>query len=146
MNPEDSSNFNEEQVRIYYAWKAIQPYANSLANLVKYSKIDTKKTGKTFAEQQTYYNGMWAMTDDPNFEEGEIKRFYDETFIGKKTENSIPFGTSIFKNLLLRNTSTFLDKKDIMLALLGRKNNADSKLLNAMISGMEAQIKSGFFN
>lgn len=146
MDPDDASNFNEEQVRIYYAWKALKPYADSLANLVKYSKIDTKKTGKTFAEQQTYYNGMWAMVDDSNFADGEINRFYNETFIAKKTENSIPFGTSIFKNLLLRNTDTFLNKKDILLSLLGRRNNADSKLLNALISGMEAQIKSGFFN
>lgn len=146
LNKEEISNFNEEQVRIYYAWKALKPYADSLANLVKYSKVDTKKTGKTFAEQQTYYNGMWAMTEDVNFANGEIERFYNETFIAKKTENSIPFGTSIFKNLLLRNTDTFLSKKDIMLSLLGRKNNADSKLLNALISGMEAQIKSGFFN
>lgn len=146
LNKEEISNFNEEQVRIYYAWKALKPYADSLANLVKYSKVDTKKTGKTFAEQQTYYNGMWAMTEDVNFANGEIERFYKDTFIAKKTENSIPFGTSIFKNLLLRNTDTFLSKKDIMLSLLGRKNNADSKLLNALISGMEAQIKSGFFN
>ena len=146
LNKEEISNFNEEQVRIYYAWKALKPYADSLANLVKYSKVDTKKTGKTFAEQQTYYNGMWAMTEDANFANGEIERFYNETFIAKKTENSIPFGTSIFKNLLLRNTDTFLSKKDTMLSLLGRKNNADSKLLNALISGMEAQIKSGFFN
>lgn len=146
LNKEEISNFNEEQVRIYYAWKALKPYVDSLANLVKYSKVDTKKTGKTFAEQQTYYNGMWAMTEDANFADGEIERFYNETFIAKKTENSIPFGTSIFKNLLLRNTDTFLSKKDIMLSLLGRKNNADSKLLNALISGMEAQIKSGFFN
>lgn len=146
LNKEEISNFNEEQVRIYYAWKALKPYADSLANLVKYSKVDTKKTGKTFAEQQTYYNGMWAMTEDANFADGEIERFYNETFIAKKTENSIPFGTSIFKNLLLRNTDTFLSKKDIMLSLLGRKNNADSKLLNALISGMESQIKSGFFN
>lgn len=146
LDKEEISNFNEEQVRIYYAWKALKPYADSLANLVKYSKVDTKKTGKTFAEQQTYYNGMWAMTEDVNFANGEIERFYEDTFIAKKTENSIPFGTSIFKNLLLRNTDTFLSKKDIMLSLLGRKNNADSKLLNALISGMEAQIKSGFFN
>ena len=146
LNKEEISNFNEEQVRIYYAWKALKPYADSLANLVKYSKVDTKKTGKTFAEQQTYYNGMWAMTEDVNFANGEIERFYKDTFIAKKTENSIPFGTSIFKNLLLRNTDTFLSKKDIMLSLLGRKNNADSKLLNTLISGMEAQIKSGFFN
>ena len=40
----------EEQVRMYYAWKALKPYADALANLVKYSKIDTKKTGKSFAE------------------------------------------------------------------------------------------------
>lgn len=146
LDKEEISNFNEEQVRIYYAWRALKPYADSLANLVKYSKVDTKKTGKTFAEQQTYYNGMWAMTEDVNFANGEIERFYKDTFIAKKTENSIPFGTSIFKNLLLRNTDTFLSKKDIMLSLLGRKNNADSKLLNALISGMEAQIKSGFFN
>lgn len=146
LNKEEISNFNEEQVRIYYAWRALKPYADSLANLVKYSKVDTKKIGKTFAEQQTYYNGMWAMTEDVNFANGEIERFYKDTFIAKKTENSIPFGTSIFKNLLLRNTDTFLSKKDIMLSLLGRKNNADSKLLNALISGMEAQIKSGFFN
>ena len=146
LDKEEISNFNEEQVRIYYAWKALKPYADSLANLVKYSKVDTKKTGKTFAEQQTYYNGMWAMTEDVNFANGEIERFYEDTFIAKKTENSIPFGTSIFKNLLLRNTDTFLSKKDIMLSLLGRKNIADSKLLNALISGMEAQIKSGFFN
>lgn len=146
LNKEEISNFNEEQVRIYYAWRALKPYVDSLANLVKYSKVDTKKTGKTFAEQQTYYNGMWAMTEDVNFANGEIERFYKDTFIAKKTENSIPFGTSIFKNLLLRNTDTFLSKKDIMLSLLGRKNNADSKLLNALISGMEAQIKSGFFN
>lgn len=58
------------------------------------------------------------MTEDANFADGEIERFYNETFIAKKTENSIPFGTSIFKDLLLRNTSTFLDKKDVMLALL----------------------------
>ena len=63
------------------------------------------------------YNGMWAMTEDANFADGEIERFYNETFIAKKTENSIPFGTSIFKNLLLRNTDTFLSKKDIMLSL-----------------------------
>jgi len=97
-------DFNESQVMIYYAWLKLKPYADSLANLVKYSKIDTKKIGKSFAEQQNYYDGMMRMLDDPNFAEGEIRKFYDETFVGHKTENAIPFGISIFKNLLLRNT------------------------------------------
>ena len=145
LDPSQVKDFNKEQVRMYYAYLAIKPYADSLANLVKYSKIDTKKTGKSFAEQQTYYNGMLDMENDPNFPDGAIKRFYNETFIQRKTDNSIPFGTSIFSNLLLRNTDQFIRQKDIVLSLLGRKNNADAKLLNATISGMEAQIKSGFF-
>lgn len=141
-----SSEYNKEQVRIYYAWKALKPYADDLANLVKYSKIDTKKTGKTFAEQQTYYSGMWDLAENSKFADGEVRRFYEETFIARKTENSIPFGTSIFANLLFRNTDQFIYQKDLVLSLLGRKATATSDLLSAVINSMEAQLKSEFFN
>ena len=51
-NPDtENAIFAERQLQVYYAFKAIKPYADSLANLVKYSKIDTKKTGKSFAAQ-----------------------------------------------------------------------------------------------
>lgn len=146
IKPEDSKNFNEEQVRIYYAWLALKPYADDLANLVKFSKIDTKKTGKTFAEQDIYYKGMLDMEENSKFAKGEVTRFFNETFIRTKTENSIPLGSSIFRNLLLRNTDQFANQKHIALSLVGRATNADSKLLSAVINGMEAQIKSQFFN
>lgn len=146
IKPEDSKNFNEEQVRIYYAWLALKPYADDLANLVKFSKIDTKKTGKTFAEQDIYYKGMKDMEENSKFAKGEVTRFFNETFIRTKTENSIPLGSSIFRNLLLRNTDQFANQKHIALSLVGRATNADSKLLSAVINGMEAQIKSQFFN
>lgn len=145
LHPEDYDT-DEQQIRIYYAWLALKPYADDLANLVKYSKIDTKKTGKTFAEQWIYYQGMMSMLEDSHFGEGEVGKFYTETFIQTKTLNSIPFGNSIFSNLLFRNTNAFSAQKNNILSLLGRKTNADSKLLNAVISGMEAQIKSDFFN
>lgn len=145
-DPEYVGDSNEAQVMIYYAWLKLKPYADSLANLVKYSKIDTKKIGKSFAEQQNYYDGMMRMLDDPNFAEGEIRKFYDETFVGHKTENAIPFGISIFKNLLLRNTQLFTDQKNVILSLLGRRGIADSGLINATIKGMEAQTKAQFFN
>lgn len=145
-DPEYVGDYNESQVMIYYAWLKLKPYADSLANLVKYSKIDTKKIGKSFAEQQNYYDGMMRMLDDPNFAEGEIRKFYDETFVGHKTENAIPFGISIFKNLLLRNTQLFTDQKNVILSLLGRRGIADSGLINAIIKGMEAQAKAQFFN
>jgi hypothetical protein len=123
---------------MYYAWLALKPYADSLADLVKYSKIDTKKTGKTFAEQQVYYNGMQDLKENGMFAEGEVERFYNETFIQTKTDNSIPFGSSIFENLLFRNTKTFINQYNTALSLLGRKNNANAKLLSPIISGMEA--------
>lgn len=144
-DPMEISDFNDFQVRVYYAWKMLKPYADSLANLVKYSKIDTKKTGKTFAEQLNYYDGMQRLLDDPNFEPGAIRRFYDETFVGHKTDNAILFGSSILSNKLLRNTELFSNQKDAVLSLLGRKGLADPSLLKAIISGMEAQIKSRFF-
>lgn len=145
LHPEDFE-FNREQIKMYYAWLALKPYADSLADLVKYSKIDTKKTGKTFAEQQVYYNGMQDLKENGMFAEGEVERFYNETFIQTKTDNSIPFGCSIFENLLFRNTKTFINQYNTVLSLLGRKNNANAKLLNPIISGMEAQIKTEFFN
>ena len=140
------NDLNKRQIGIYYAWLALKPYADDLANLVKYSKIDTKKTGKTFAEQQIYYNGMQDLAEESHFAPGEVRRFYDETFIARKTENSIPFGSSIFRNLLFRNTDTFISQYNTVLSLFGRKNNANSKLLNSIISGMEAQLKAEFFN
>ena len=145
-NPEYAGDANEAQVMIYYAWLKLKPYADSLANLVKYSKIDTKKIGKTFAEQQNYYDGMQRMLEDPNFAPGEIRKFYDETFVGHKTENAIPFGISIFRNLLLRNTQLFTDQSNVILSLLGRRGIADSGLINSIVSGMEAQAKAQFFN
>lgn len=144
-DPMEIGEFNDFQVKVYYAWKALKPYADSLANLVKYSKIDTKKIGKTFAEQLNYYDGMQRLLDDPNFEPGAIRRFYDETFVGHKTDNAILFGSSIFSNKLLRNTQLFSNQKDAVLGLLGRKGLADASLLKAIIAGMEAQIKSRFF-
>ena len=169
-NPDtENAIFAERQLQVYYAFKAIKPYADSLANLVKYSKIDTKKTGKSFAAQQTYLNGFYAMYRDENFERyplhvtldefkpymydsegfpytGAISKFFKETFINHKTQNAIPFGTNLFRNLLLRNTDKFLAQKDAVLSLLGRKDNANEKLLQAVINAMESQTKAKFFN
>ena len=142
----ENAMFAERQLQVYYAFKAIKPYADSLANLVKYSKIDTKKTGKSFAAQQTYLNGMTAMLEDENFDQDAVEKFFSETFIERKTQNAIPFGTALFRGLLLRNTDKFLAQKDAVLSLLGRRDNANEKLLSAVINAMESQTKAKFFN
>ena len=40
------------QMLVYEAFNQFEPYANALSSVVKYSKIDTKKQGKTITEQQ----------------------------------------------------------------------------------------------
>lgn len=142
----DSFDFNERQIKMYYAFEALKPYADALADLVKYSKVDTKKMGKSFAEQLVYRYGMEDLKNSPYFEEGQIQHFYDDTFIETKTANSVDFGYGIFSNQLFRNTEVFTARLSNILSLLGRRTTATAKLLNPVIRGMEAQLKSEFFN
>jgi hypothetical protein len=113
-------------VRIYYAFKAIKPYSDDLANLVKYSKVDTKKMGKSFAEQRVFYNGLQLMKQNSNFETGEVDRFFKQSFLQTKLDNSILFGQDIFNSLLLRNTDGFLNVQDEILYRIGRSSNASA--------------------
>lgn len=142
----DSAGYRTEQVRMYYAFQALKPYADALADLVKYSKVDTKKTGKNFAEQLIYRYGMLDLANSPYFGKGEINKFYNHTFIETKTQNSIDFGYGIFANQLFRNTPVFTERLTNVLALLGRKTTATSKILSPIIRGIESQMKSEFFN
>lgn len=142
----DDPDYDKNQIAMYYAFKALKPYADALADLVKYSKVDTKKTGKSFAEQLIYRYGMEDLKKSPYFEQGEIAKFYNDTFIETKTENSIDFGYSIFANQLFRNTAVFTERLTNMLSLLGRKSTATNKILSPIIKGIESQMKSEFFN
>ena len=38
----------KEQIKVLLAFKALEPYAQEVADLVKYSKVDTKGMGKDF--------------------------------------------------------------------------------------------------
>ena len=145
LHPDEFENFDREQVRIYYAWKALKPYADDLANLVKYSKIDTKKMGKSFAEQRIFDQGLQQMLKDSRFAEGEVKRFFEDSFLEKKRQNSIILGQNIFEGILLRNSSGFINTQNNILYRLGRINNASAKILNPIINTMEAYVKSEFF-
>jgi hypothetical protein len=67
--------------------------------------------GKSFMEQLIYQNGMdgLELPQESRFEEGEVKRFYESTFIRTKTDNSVIFAREMFRGQLLRNTDKFTD-------------------------------------
>lgn len=45
---------------------------------------------------------MWAMTEDANFADGEIERFYNETFIAKRQK-------TVFRLVLLYSRTYYLE-------------------------------------
>jgi len=84
------------QMLMYRALKQFTPYAEALSELVKYSKIDTKKQGKNLLEQKKYMRGYKAMfesdSNDKNrmlFKTSGLDRLRDNTYIGNMTENAI---------------------------------------------------------
>lgn len=143
---DDFHDYNAQQVRIYFAFKTLSTYASDLADLVKYSKVDTKKMGKSFVEQRGFLNGMTNLAKDSNFKMGEVQNFYDKTFLTTKTRNSIELGAKIFEGELYRTSAGFVTYQDAILEQLNRKSSAGNKILNALTKAMEADIKSEFFN
>jgi hypothetical protein len=47
----------EFQKDVFLTWKILEKYANALGNLISFTKIDTRKQGKTFIQMMAYLNG-----------------------------------------------------------------------------------------
>lgn len=139
---------NKYQAKVWLAWQAMTPYAKDMADLVKYSKVDTKKMGKSFAAQRIFENGIDRIKDhnENKFDWGVINNFFDNTFLTTKAKNSITFGRSLFENQLLRTTPKFVSTLDNILYRLGKSKSIDERLLRTVVSSMEAAIKSEYFN
>lgn len=139
---------NRYQAKVWLAWQAMTPYAKDMADLVKYSKVDTKKMGKSFAAQRIFENGIDRIKDhnENKFNWGVINNFFDNTFLTTKAKNSITFGRSLFENQLLRTTPKFVSTLDNILYRLGKSKSIDERLLRTVVSSMEAAIKSEYFN
>ena len=119
--------------------------AKSLSDLVKYSKIDTKKHGKTIAEQRQYYRNMLGLIDDPEFNSSSIEEFLSESFIYTKTYNTIN-AAYMYGSQLLRANSGFNDRLDNLLKRIGKFDNADTRTISTVVNAMESAIKGNFIN
>ena len=119
--------------------------AKSISDLVKYSKIDTKKHGKTIAEQRQYYRNMLGLINDPEFNSSSIEDFLSKTFIYTKTYNTVN-AAYIFGSQLLRANDGFNDRLDNLLKRMGKFDKADSRTISTIVNSMESAIKGNFMN
>lgn len=54
------------QQSVFIAWTILERYANATSELVQYTKIDTKKHGKTILEQAAYYRNYTKLLNPSN--------------------------------------------------------------------------------
>lgn len=141
---------NQVQFVMYLANEQFSPYATSVSNLVKYSKIDTKKHGKSYIEQQAFKEGYDDLFFNPNgtglFEEQGLRRMANSSYINTKTENAIQMTKNVLKGQFLQSTNAFDTAMRQILSAISRTESKDVKLRSKISRIITAAVESEFFN
>lgn len=155
------------QALVYLVDKELERPAQQISNLVQYSKIDTKKQGKSVSEQLAYVKGIIDTFGDaelahdmlgypmPNtyedyenmytgdFEFDSIQRMYWDSFIGQKTHDAIRTFLNIMDGQVFEATSGFRAVVNNIADMLGKK---DATSIQKISDAVAAKIKADAIN
>lgn len=151
-------SFFEVQALVAATNFELQEKAQLLSNLVSYSKIDTKKHGRTLSEQDHYLSGFSKLLGkNSGFEQDGIYRMlgYNEDgeldtdsmngcFIGYKTEVATDVMRKLLQTQLYQGTATFQSQANHLAELLN-SSRSDAGFSNSIASMILAKIKSRYF-
>lgn len=156
----DQKGLKSRQLGIYLAYVQFSKYANALANLVKYCKIDTKKHGKSAAEQLVYKEGFDELfefaTDEYGvlikkgdvgalFEPAGLLDLVEHSYVGTKTINAISLTKVILGGQFMSSTTGFIQMLRQLNTMVGNTSLSVSFVQSAQ-KALSAAIKSQFFN
>lgn len=156
----DQKGLKSRQLGIYLAYIQFSKYANALANLVKYCKIDTKKHGKSAAEQLVYKEGFDKLfefaTDEDSvlikkgdvgelFEPAGLLDLVEHSYVGTKTRNAISLTKVILGGQFMSSTTGFIQMLRQLNTMAGNTSLSVSFVQSAQ-KALSAAIKSEFFN
>lgn len=156
----DQKGLKSRQLGIYLAYVQFSKYANALANLVKYCKIDTKKHGKSAAEQLVYKEGfdeLFEFATDENgvlikkgdvgalFEPAGLLDLVEHSYVGTKTRNAISLTKVILGGQFMSSTTGFIQMLRQLNTMAGNTSLSVSFVQSAQ-KALSAAIKSQFFN
>lgn len=156
----DQKGLKSRQLGIYLAYVQFSKYANALANLVKYCKIDTKKHGKSAAEQLVYKEGFDELfefaTDEDGvlikkgdvgalFEPAGLLDLVEHSYVGTKTRNAISLTKAILGKQFMSSIPGFIQMLRQLNTMAGNTSLSVSFVQSAQ-KALSAAIKSQFFN
>lgn len=139
------------QAAVYLAYKQFDKYANALANLVKYCKIDTKKHGKSLAEQLVWYEGYDDLFNNGEtgalFNSAALQELKNFSYIGVKTENAIQTTKQIIGGQFFSGSHQFIKAIENLSKLVGNEHRYETvSFVEAATKAISASIKSEYFN
>lgn len=139
------------QAAVYLAYKQFDKYANALSNLVKYCKIDTKKQGKSIAEQLVWYEGYDDLFNNGEtgalFNRASLLKLRDESYVGVKTENAINATKHIIGGQFFSGSHQFIKAIENLSKLVGNEHRYETvNFAEAATKAISASIKSEYFN
>ena len=139
------------QAAVYLAYKQFDKYANALSNLVKYCKIDTKKQGKSIAEQLVWYEGYDDLFNNGEtgalFNRASLLKLRDESYVGVKTENAINATKHIIRGQFFSGSHQFIKAIENLSKLVGNEHRYETvNFVEAATKAISASIKSEYFN
>ena len=139
------------QAAVYLAYKQFDKYANALSNLVKYCKIDTKKQGKSIAEQLVWYEGYNDLFNNGEtgalFNRASVVKLRDSSYIGVKTENAIQATKQIIGGQFFSGSHQFIKAIENLSKLVGNEHRYETvSFVEAATKAISASIKSEYFN
>lgn len=138
-----------DQLKVLEVFRALQPFSNGLANLVKYSQIDTKKGGNTFAEQIEFAEQVNKMIQQERAGVGVfegVEHYYNATGLMERLKNSSLLIQSLSAGMFFRTTNAVRSSAKVMLAAARGSANGDFKVLSKINRYIDSYIKSEFYN
>lgn len=137
----------QAQEAVAYVQNNLNIYARHLSDLVNACKIDTKKQGKNYVEQQAYldkYNQVFDNADGI-FEQQGLDNLRNNSYIDVKTHNAIDLYELILKQFSIQATNSF---KNVHNKIIEKLNSSvQNKVLSSkVVRAIMTHIKLDFFS
>lgn len=130
------------QIMVYKLYKQLDPMARALSDLVKASQVDTKKFGKNAIEMRQFLDKVADMYQSPYFTPEMIKKFYNDTFLQKKIDNSILFTLDLLSNVNLQSKKEYYSIFKSFVNASGLSSVNDKQTTTAITNAIDSHYRA----
>ena len=134
------------QLYTYFIQNALAKYGQKLSDLVNACKIDTKKQGKSYVEQQAYmdkYDQLFN-NEDGMFEDEGLKSLKEDSYIDTKTKNATELYERVLSQISIQSNYTFKEAHDKILKKLN-SSVQNKQLSKKVTTAIMTWLKSRYF-